>query len=455
MRPITIAIVPALALAALLSADTRTNPPTVQSYEPKAVTRGLATKIKVKGINLGGARRVVFDDPSIQAKVLHVNHLGEFIGVFIGSNGTPSTIDRGNPAPLEEVTIEVNAGSETRIGLARFRLLTADGTTNVSTVSVEPFFGSRPEIEPNDDIPEVLLQDPYVVPPAIITGRINKPGDEDYLPFTGAAGKEMVFQVSAGEIGSRLRWKLELYDATGQRLAQHSILDGPSPVLAYRIPSGGKYALKISDIEWGGGENHFYRLKMGDYPYLTSVYPLGVPRDTTTEVSLRGYNLGDQRKIAVDGKPNRETVSRADLEPELGTGEPQNRLDLAVGDFPEVEEQEAGGDFTAPMTVAVPSTVNGRVSGFTDEGRKADEDYYRFRARNGQHYVIEVAARRLGSPLDSLFDAPRRRNPLRSRRLHLRRQRSAARSRAAARTRQRLLLRSFQRPARWLLQYDA
>lgn len=404
MRPIRGTVALTLATAALLSADPRTNPPTVQSYEPKAVTRGLATKIRVKGINLGGARRVVFDDPAVEGKVLHVNNLGQFIGVFIGSNGTASTIDRGNPAPLEEVTVEVEAAPQARIGLARFRLLTDAGTTNASTVSVEPYFGARSEIEPNNGIPEVLLQDAYVIPPTIITGRINKPGDEDYLPFSGVAGKEMVFHVSAGEIGSSLRWQLDLYDATGQRLARRSILDSALPVLAYRIPTDGKYVLKISDIEWGGGESHFYRVKIGDYPYLTSVYPLGVRRDATTQVHLRGYNLGSQRELAVEGKPTYEAMARADLQPKLEAGESQNRLMLAVSEFPEVQEQEGGSDLASAMQLAIPSTVNGGISGFTQNGQKPDEDYYRFRARKGQHYVIEIEAQRLGSPLDSVIE---------------------------------------------------
>ena len=404
MRSILSPIALTLATAALLWADPRTNPPTVQSYEPKAIAHGLAARIKVKGINLAGARSVVFDDPTIQAKVLHVNHLGEFIGVFIGSNGTPSTIGRGDPAPLEEVTIEVEASPETRIGLARFRLLTAAGATNLSTLSVEPFFGARPEIEPNDGIPEVLLQDAYVIPPTIITGRINKPGDEDHLPFTAAAGKEMVFHVSAAGIGSRLRWQLDLYDATGQRLAQRSILDSDlHPVLAYRIPADGKYVLKISDIEWGGGENHFYRLKIGDYPYLTGVYPLGVPRGATTGVSLRGYNLGEQRTAAVEGKPAYEAMARADLQPELPAGAPHNHLPLAVGDFPETNEQETS-DPSAAMRLEVPSTVNGRISGFASGTQEPDQDHFRFRASKGRHYVIEVDAQRLGSPLDSVVE---------------------------------------------------
>jgi hypothetical protein len=212
----------------------------------------------------------------------------------------------------------------------------------------------------------------------------------------------MVFHVSAAEIGSRLRWRLELYDSTGQRLAQRSILDRELAVLAYRIPSDGKYVLKISDIEWGGGEGHFYRVKIGDYPYLTGVYPLGVRRDATTEVQLRGHNLGSRRKFPVEGRPTYEAMARADLQPELEAGESQSRLTLAVGEFPEVDEQEGGAGAAAAMQLAIPSTVNGRISGFTDNnGQKPDQDDYRFRARKAQHYVIEVEAQRLGSPLDS------------------------------------------------------
>ena len=97
-------------------------------------------------------------------------------------------------------------------------------------------------------------------------------------------------------------------------------------------------------------------------------------------------------------------MSRAEVQPELEMGEPHNRLPLAVGDFPEVEEQDAGASAAAAMHLEVPSTVNGRVNGFTDNGSKPDEDYYRFRARQGQHYVVEVEAQRLGSPLDSVIE---------------------------------------------------
>jgi len=65
-----------LAIPALLPADKRTNPPTVQKTSPLAVTRGLTTEIKIEGINLVGASSILFEDPAIQGKILHVNTLG-------------------------------------------------------------------------------------------------------------------------------------------------------------------------------------------------------------------------------------------------------------------------------------------------------------------------------------------------------------------------------------------
>jgi hypothetical protein len=59
-------------------------------------------------------------------------------------------------------------------------------------------------------------------------------------------------------------------------------------------------------------------------------------------------------------------------------------------------EQEGG-----PQTLTVPSTVNGRLSGGIDA---PDEDLFRFGARKGQRFVIEVEAQRFGSLLDSVVE---------------------------------------------------
>ena len=386
-------------------ADPRTNPPTIQKTSPAAVARGLAVEVKVEGINLVGATGVLFDDPAITGRILHVNALGEFIGKFIGSNGLRSTVNRGDPPPLSQVTMEVKTDAEARVGLYRFRLVTKEGTTNTGMVSVEPFYGARPEIEPNDTLQEALLQVDYVFPPTIITGKLGEPGDVDHLRFDATAGDELVAQITAAELGSKLRWSMELLDEKGVAVARKSVAYGDGePVLAYRVPADGTYFLAVSDVERGGGGNHFYRMKIGHFPYLTGVYPLGVPGGEETQVSLHGHNLGDQRTVMVEGKSDYESMAHHDLRPDLDLGTTHNELKLAIGEHPETSEVESGADAASAMDVAVGTTINGRVSGFADSGATADEDYFRFEAKKDKTYVMEVEARRLGSPLDSVLE---------------------------------------------------
>jgi len=76
---------------------------------------------------------------------------------------------------------------------------------------------------------------------------------------------------------------------------------------------------------------------------------------------------------------------------------------LAVGEEPEALEAEGPND-TAPQAqpVPFPVTINGRIQG-SGEGA-GDADCYRFSARRGQAITLEVNARRLGSPLDSVIE---------------------------------------------------
>jgi hypothetical protein len=72
-------------------------------------------------------------------------------------------------------------------------------------------------------------------------------------------------------------------------------------------------------------------------------------------------------------------------------------LKFMVGDLPEVVEQEIDGD-PVPVAVTLPLTVNGRI--FPRE----DVDLWAFAARRGQVITCEVAAARIGSPLDARIE---------------------------------------------------
>jgi hypothetical protein len=78
-----------------------------------------------------------------------------------------------------------------------------------------------------------------------------------------------------------------------------------------------------------------------------------------------------------------------------------NRVQIAVGRYPESDEIEAGRHLAGAQAVRLPVTVNGRLH-HTDG--TPDEDSFRFTAARGQQVIISVAANQLGSPLDSVID---------------------------------------------------
>jgi hypothetical protein len=81
-----------------------------------------------------------------------------------------------------------------------------------------------------------------------------------------------------------------------------------------------------------------------------------------------------------------------------------NTVKLVVGNDPEIREQEPNNSPAQAQTVSLPVTINGHISGGAKNGGGADEDYFRFHARKDEHLTIEVAAARLGSPLDSVIE---------------------------------------------------
>jgi hypothetical protein len=344
-------------------------PAALSSVTPAAVTRGQTVTLTLSGVNIQGATRALFDDPSIT----------------------------GNPVPggnANQANVTVQIGPETRTGIHRVALRTPLGTTSSVTFAV----GAWPEVaenEPNDGAAAA----PMVSLPATLTGAMNRAGDADCFRFQAEAGQELVFEVVATQIRSRLSAVVALLDPVGKVLAETDAMDGRAdPVLGYRFPKGGTYVLRIRDFENAGGGDVSYRINAGALPYAMDAFPLGVAK-VGGEVTLRGYNLGETRTVRVS--PSGSGWGAAAIISGTSSGPLHNTVRVAVGEHPEVMEAETPNDTpAAAQAVPFPCTVNGRISG--DAG--ADVDCYRFGARNGQPLVLEVAARRFGSPLDSIIE---------------------------------------------------
>ncbi len=373
-----------------------TIPPTVSSVRPTGLQRGSTKTFTVEGRSLSGANLVLFDSVGITAKVLQVVDLPEEVRKARPGVDTGAVLVEGRK---QEVRLEVTVSRDAEPGIHWFRIETPLGTSNLGLLDV----GKLPEIEekePNDspaDAQQVAL-------PATFVGTIAKPGDVDTYQFEGRAGEEVVFQVVASKLRSTLRSLLVLRDAAGQVLAkagEHT--RQPDSLLTFKLPSDGKYTISISDRDREGGASYHYRLNVGAIPYLTAAFPLAVRAGQPAEVKVEGVNLGGVQQVKVEPPKSADGWTTVPLRLKTPQGETLNKLEVAVGDTPEVLEKEPNDTPAEAQPVTVPVAIDGHIS----SGRRdapADEDYFRFHARKDEHLTLEVAAARLGSPLDSLIE---------------------------------------------------
>src|SRR5207248_2917310 len=179
---------------------------------------------------------------------------------------------------------------------------------------------------------------------------------------------------------------LTLVGADGQVLIES--LNG---VLGHTCATAGEYALGVRDRDYRGGSA--YRLHLGDVPVVTSVFPLGVQRGREATVAVEGVHLGELRTVRVKVPPDAALGSRVPLEMTTPLGTPLGSPSVVVGEFPDVIAPSDN-----PLTLPVGATANGRLT------KSGTSETWRFTAKKGERLLLDVEARRLGSPLDAVIE---------------------------------------------------
>ncbi len=276
------------------------------------------------------------------------------------------------------LAIEPNAAP----GVRDLRLLTPAGLTN----PVRFVVGSLPEVVTDEGkAPETIRL------PAVVNGQVM-PGAVHRLPFVARKGARIVVAAAAEQLVPFLGDAvpgyfspvLQVFGPDGKEVAY----SGPAqaiadPALCFLAPADGLYALNVFDALYRGREDFVYRVTIGEVPFLTGLYPLGGRAGTRFSLQATGWNL-PAKTVQVDS-----TRSLVASFPD------SNPLTVAVDDLPEEAEKEPNNTRAKPQNVQLGVTVNGRID------RPGDQDSFAFRATAGTKVVAEVAARRLGSPLDS------------------------------------------------------
>ncbi|MGA4645029.1 hypothetical protein [Limisphaera sp. 4302-co] len=241
--------------------------------------------------------------------------------------------------------------------------------------------------------------------PVILNGQIL-PGTTDRYTFQARRGQRVVAALQARALIPYLAdavpgWfqaTLTLLDPEGRAIAYcDDFRFDPDPVLMCEIPADGFYTLEVRDALFRGREDFVYRLTPGEVPRVTEVFPLGGRLGMPLELELSGWNL-PVRRVTIPTRDLEPGLQRVPLRSEgFELGHAWVQLDT----LPESWETEPKDHSAEAPLLQLPCIVNGRV------GAPGDVDLHRFRGRAGQTVVLEVWARRLGSPLDARLECGR------------------------------------------------
>jgi len=186
---------------------------------------------------------------------------------------------------------------------------------------------------------------------------------------------------------------IALYDADGNEIAyDDDYRFKPDPVILCEVPKDGEYVLQVHDAIYRGRNDFVYRITIGEQPFVTSIFPLGARVGESPAIKMQGWNLAG----ALIAPPPAGTPEGIWPIVASRNGQISNPVPFALDTLPECVEQEPNDTPSRAQKITLPILINGRI------GKTNDVDTFQFNGRAGDTVVVEVYARRLDSPLDSV-----------------------------------------------------
>lgn len=334
--------------------------------EPRGFQVGTEAKARLTGINLSVATAIHFDNPELHGEVL-----------------TEGRTDR-------ELWVRVTAAPDLVRSSYQAWLVGPQGESAKLRVYL-------------DDIPQNAVHagsGPYRVGqlPASFWAVHDRLGATETYDFTAKAGQTLVFEVTAQTIGSKTEAVLTLMGSSGRVLnSDNGSGEAGDPLSAYTFSRSGNYSVTVSEATLAASPQHYYKLSMGAFPYVTACYPLSVAVGHESEVELVGYNLPETHAVKV--KP----AKSGEFELPLDRAKYRFRKPLRVlaDELPEMREQEPNDQPVQATPIKVPGAVAGRISSKTGG---PDVDLFRFESKTGQRWIVETVAAQKGSPVDTKIE---------------------------------------------------
>lgn len=251
---------------------------------------------------------------------------------------------------IEQIAImKLKVAQDAKPGFRELRVSSREGLSN----QIPFVIGSMPEV-----LTKTFRMDFKNPVKNLQLGKITNgqimPGEVDKYRFKAKKARNYSFELQGRSLVPYLSdavpgWFqpiMSIHDKDGKQVAfADDNLFQPDPIIAFKAPKDGEYELRIRDSIYRGREDFVYRLKAKN----------GIPEQIKTKA------------LALKEK------------------------------LPRKAESEPNDKVTSPQRIIFPTLIAGKIY------RPGDVDIYRFMGKKGQHVAVEVFARRLDSPMDSLI----------------------------------------------------
>jgi hypothetical protein len=324
--------------------------PSIQKVEPQALQLGATTQLSFAGGQLTDDSRIICDSLVI-------------------------TQQQMTKADGKSLQLEVTLDTDVIPGLHALRIINASGISAPVVVRVDSL-GSIAFVESCPQTPLAMFGE-------LRGAQVLK------TSLAGKANERLVVEIEGQRLGSNIRPVVHVYNSRGTQIEwsqpiQH--LSGDTR-LEVSLPADDQYNIELHDILFRSPGNSFFRMKIGDFAYADSVFPLALQTKQQAEITFPGSSLPANFKTTISA-----SAQAGDQQLRVVTDLQVSSLpSLQVTDFPQVIETESAETVTE---LTAPLGLQGRLQ------TAREIDRFRIAARKGQKLRFEMFASRLGSQVD-------------------------------------------------------
>jgi hypothetical protein len=346
---------PLICACLLLSSTAEARPPEIRNIDFRGLQVDAVTILTIDGLDLFPDPQFYLDDQLLSATLNPASTSGRVI----------VSLPIKEPAPN---------------GFGQLRIRTTDGFSNSILVAV-------------DQLPQLPISEETAKLPVALHGVVPGSGVSK-TTFTAAAGEEIIAEVEARRLGSKLRPVIHIYD---EARIQHGWAS-PSNTLAgdsrltFKAPKAGRYTVEVHDTQYAPPGPSYFRLKLGQWIYSDLVFPPVIVKGQETALEFFGPAASVRATIGAAEGP-RSILAPASNSPLKRSGAWPR---LAISSLQEVIKTNANEQpFPLP---GAPIGISGRLN------LTGQRDRFLLPVTAGMKLTLEVFAERIGSQIDPVLE---------------------------------------------------